>query len=68
MCSHAAYRRMKHGLPGSNVEILPEASAFSFANGGQTLGNDAFPYMPFQVPQMKNLGVSFDLRTSPEKY
>ena len=88
MCSRHAYLLMRQGLSEDRVELLPDASAFNFANGQKALAREKcriwFSYEPplftdfsiidegkvpflMSLPQMKNLGVSLDLRGTPEK-
>ena len=61
MCSRHAYLLMRQGLSEDQVELLPDSSTFNFANGQKALAREKCRIW-LSLPQMKNLGVSLDLR------
>ena len=40
ICSRYAFRQLKQGLSDDQVELLPDASTFNFANGQEALARE----------------------------
>ena len=77
---YAAFHDMKPGLSDDQVELLPDASTFNFANGQQALAREVQDMVSYKPPlftdfsvidegkvPLKNLGVSLDLGGTPER-